>query len=320
MPPQYTDLEPSSDTLIPDAAPPQPTASATNAGPSSVSVLPMRPRYSAPERKILPDLTLENAYKTLQFFQDNPRYLANPYTRNAAESVFGAATKVVGINIQLERLNAKAESARAQSATAGMVGKSLLKLAEGGGEGAKWAAQWYAPGNDGKAKYEDPSNWAQILTGYETNIVKEIAKDNRPVADTLTFADGKTVNVVYGPSGAPTVIKDGKEADDTYMKALQEVAKADLLDARKAVHKATGVDEREQALNGYYSAKRNFDSVFRTSKPATAPATNAPAATTNAPAASSAIPMPSAKTELVPGTRYSTPRGEATWDGEKFVK
>ena len=37
-------------------------------------------------------------------------------------------------------------------------------------------------------------------------------------------------------------------------------------------------------------------------------------------APSSALPMPSVKTELKTGQTYQTPRGVATWDGEKFVQ
>lgn len=117
-------------------------------------------------------LNVAKAQRIIQAFTDDPSWLADPRTSGAANAVFGAASKVIGMNIQLERANAQAEAAKARNSTAGMVGKSLLKLAEGGGEGAKWAAQWYAPGNDGNAKYEDPATWADILRGFENYSVK----------------------------------------------------------------------------------------------------------------------------------------------------
>ncbi len=40
----------------------------------------------------------------------------------------------------------------------------------------------------------------------------------------------------------------------------------------------------------------------------------------NPPAAGNPLPMPSDKTQMVKGKQYSTPRGVATWDGEKFVQ
>lgn len=113
----------------------------------------------------------------------------------------------------------------------------------------------------------------QLITKInQQHLLENAGTIKKPVADTLTFSDGRTVDVVYGPSGAPTVIKDGKAADDAHQKALQDVAKADLLDARKEVHRAKDETSKDNALRAYVSAKRNFDMVFSTSK------TNAPAA------------------------------------------
>jgi hypothetical protein len=54
----------------------------------------------------------------------------------------------------------------------------------------------------------------------------------------------------------------------------------------------------------------------------TAQAAQAPPPTPPAqkPASAAPSPMPKTKSELKSGQRYITPRGEATWDGEKFVK
>lgn len=125
----------------------------------------------------MPELTLQNAQKILQFYQNEPQWLANPRTRHAASSDFAQASKIIGINMQIERLNAQAEAARGKNTTSQRVGQSLLKLAEGGGTGAKWASQWYAQGEDGKPRYENPTNWASILEGYEQHATSKDGVD-----------------------------------------------------------------------------------------------------------------------------------------------
>lgn len=125
-------------------------------------------RTNIPER-----LDVEKAYRIMNRLAANPSWFEHPKTKHMAEAAYITAGKIVSLNLQMERLSANAESARGQNLTANQVGSSLLKLAEGGGEGAKWAAQWYAAGENGKAKYMDPNNWEQILKGYENHSIEK---------------------------------------------------------------------------------------------------------------------------------------------------
>lgn len=122
------------------------------------------------KRRSLPDLTTENAYKTMQFFQENPRYLSNPYTRHAAESVFGAATKIISTSIQLERVNALTEAAQARNGVARDVSRNLLKMQMMGGKPAEVAAEFNALGADGQPLWHDSSTWAEIMRRSSTVI------------------------------------------------------------------------------------------------------------------------------------------------------
>lgn len=49
-------------------------------------------------------LTVDKANKIIRAFTDDPSWLADPRTSHAANSVFAAAAKVVGMNMQMERL------------------------------------------------------------------------------------------------------------------------------------------------------------------------------------------------------------------------
>lgn len=141
-------------------------------------------------------LNVARAQHIINKLTSDPSWLADPRTAQAANGVFAAASKVIGMNVQLERVNAQLEASRARNSMARSVGSSLLKLAEGGGEGAKWAAQWYAADDDGKPLYENPKNWSSILGGYEQHTA---SKDIQPKAMAVTLADGTTVQGVYNP-------------------------------------------------------------------------------------------------------------------------
>lgn len=57
-------------------------------------------------------LSLDKAKKIIKAYTENPSWLADPRTSHAANSVFSAAAKVVGMNIQMERINAQAEATK----------------------------------------------------------------------------------------------------------------------------------------------------------------------------------------------------------------
>lgn len=113
-------------------------------------------------------LDVARAEKIIRAFTKDPSWLADPRTSQAANSVFSAASKVVGMNLQLERLASQAEAAKARNSMEKQVGNSLLKLAESGPDGAKIASKWYGPGDDGKPLYQNPTNWSAILSDYQT--------------------------------------------------------------------------------------------------------------------------------------------------------
>lgn len=87
------------DTTEAENLPPQQSAPS----PSPRFVIPQNEQPSAKQK--LPELNLELAYKTLDFYQRKPQYLANPFTSHAANAHLSQASKIIGMNIQLERLN-----------------------------------------------------------------------------------------------------------------------------------------------------------------------------------------------------------------------
>ena len=67
--------------------------------------------WSAPSSKGQ-TLTVDRAQKIIKAFTDDPSWLADPRTTHAANAVFSSAAKVVGMNMQLERLNNSGEAAK----------------------------------------------------------------------------------------------------------------------------------------------------------------------------------------------------------------
>ncbi len=96
----------------------------------------------------MPELTLSNAQKTIQFFQEEPQWLANPRTAHAANAIFGQASKIVGMGIQLDRVNAQADAARLKLNTDTRLIQHL---------------------NDGVAKLQDLSVLAEIRDEVNSN-------------------------------------------------------------------------------------------------------------------------------------------------------
>lgn len=91
--------------------------------PDDVSATPNAPQSNAPMARIAPKqwanhetsnrtLPLDKAHKIVQFYTDNPSWLADPRTSHAAEAVLGSATKVISLNMQLEKAGAQGEASR----------------------------------------------------------------------------------------------------------------------------------------------------------------------------------------------------------------
>ena len=75
-------------------------------------VLNVSPKSPTESTNKLPVPTLNRAYKTLEFFQLNPQWLADPDTTHAANAILGTSAKMIEMAVQLERVNVQSEAAR----------------------------------------------------------------------------------------------------------------------------------------------------------------------------------------------------------------
>lgn len=283
-----------------------------------------------PKTSTTPDtLNLDKAQKIIKALTDDPSWLADPRTSHAANAVFGAASKVVSMNLQMEKLMSQAEAAKAKNSMTRQVATSLLKMAESGPEGASIASKWYAQGSDGKQLWEDPSNFSSILADYKIHS----AKDIKPKGIEISMPDGSKVQATYNPAtGAfhPVTPESERTAKATtaieqkHIAALEtqytdldkkfNAAKAKFY-SLKGSKNATEEAAAAGAYNALFVERANKADELKAAK---SMITTPPILTSPQPSA--ALPMPSVKTELKTGQRYNTSRGEATWDGEKFVQ
>lgn len=168
------------------------------------------PAYSASTNsKPVETLDVTRAKNIIQKFTDDPSWLADPRTASVANGIFNQASKVLGMHLQMERLQSQSEAALARNSITKEVAKSLLKMAESGPEGAGVAARWYALGDDGKPLYENPANASAIFQDYSKH---SLAKDVQPKPITIEMEDGTKINAIYNPqTGSHHVVKS--EAD-----------------------------------------------------------------------------------------------------------
>lgn len=125
---------------------------------------------AAPSRFKMPAMTLDNAWKIYNWYQQEPQWLANNRTRHAAEADLAHAARIISMNMQMERVGAMAEASKARNSIAREIGTSLLKLSESGRGGAAIAAKWFALDDQGKPLYENPTNATAIFKDYESHI------------------------------------------------------------------------------------------------------------------------------------------------------
>lgn len=145
-------------------------------------------------------------------FVEDPSWLVNPYTSKVATAMAGTAAEVVKLHLDGMRIKAASEAETGGTLTANRVGSSLLKLAEGGDEGADWASQWYALGEGGQPRYKDPANWETILKGYRD---RSVAPGEFP--DTVQMEDGTVLQGLRNPkTGVFKVHKTPKSESDEY--------------------------------------------------------------------------------------------------------
>lgn len=167
---------------------------------SEAEVMVSSPAIQAPTKRKAPELNLDNAYKTLSFYQENPQYLASPLTSHAANAHLAAASKIVGMNLQMERLNSASESARAENFISKKVATSLLKLAETSEDGAGIAAKWYALDENGQPLYKNPANASAIFEDYRLHTTAK-ADAGQVVGEEVTMPDGSTIQIVRNTTG-----------------------------------------------------------------------------------------------------------------------
>ena len=78
------------------------------------------------------NLNLDGAKRTLNFFAEEPEWLANPYTSKVANTAFAAASDIIGKHVQLERLKNDSEAAMTRNSTIGLYNKMYGELLQSG--------------------------------------------------------------------------------------------------------------------------------------------------------------------------------------------
>lgn len=108
---------------------PQTETSSTPSVPVAAPAMTVKPE---PRRRVESQMqqeSLRRAYHTLSFYQRNPQWLADPDTKHAANADLANSSHIIGMNIQLEKLNLDTEGVRVKnSITSGRI-KALDAIA-----------------------------------------------------------------------------------------------------------------------------------------------------------------------------------------------
>lgn len=270
-------------------------------------------------------LDVAKAQKIIKAFTDDPSWLADPRTSHAANSVFAAASKVVGMNMQLERVNALSEASKARNSISSRVGQSLLKLAETGEVGAGIAAKWYALGDDGKPLYENPANASAIFEDYKSHVAgtaKQFshgpiatAYENARAAEEAGNFDEAQIHRDYAAKLAGHSLKTDEQIAEkakaskiatltTDLRSLETKYDSANAEYKKQLklHPGTAEEPESQEASAF-RAKAEYFLRQKNAKQKQIDALTAPTPATNAPATSA--PAPTAKRVRVVG-----PNGE----------
>lgn len=181
--------------------------------------------YSQPQSEgKMPPLNLARAQHILDRFTEDPSWLANPRTSHAANAIFSAASKVVGMGIQMERVT-----------NMGIATKNLNEFTKQKVDALSKVAA-FVPEDDvtGQAELGRLNGMVSTMSTPDFNLqefsagvsrlqsrYQRTAQGKEPVFKTLVDPDtGEKVSVVYGPSGAPTVIHPQQEANAKAAQAI----------------------------------------------------------------------------------------------------
>lgn len=192
----------------------QDTSESTDSSTSGFDSLdPRSPISYEGSQKSLPDLNVKGAFHILNRFSENPKFLANPFTADAANKIFSAASHVIQTHIQLQKLSQDAVAVKTQQHLVGeqiKMGDELARVA--------WdeVAPFYVPNEQGKLGIADLRNSKAIRDKYETLI----AKPRRESANKLPLAKR-----VVGPSGITETYEQPKETADKPYSELGRILK-----------------------------------------------------------------------------------------------
>lgn len=139
-------------------------------------------------------LNVERAQHILNKFTTDPSWLADPRTSRAANSIFSAASKVIGMNIQLERVNNQSQVARSQQL---MLKNQLAMVEEVAKSNPEAVAHFYVPDEQGNMGVTDLKNMPAIAALHKQYVAP---KDIQPKAMSVTLGDGTIVQGVYNPA------------------------------------------------------------------------------------------------------------------------
>jgi hypothetical protein len=141
--------------------------------------LPVAPRASQPTngRVRMPEQNLANSYKILNFYQDNPQWLANPHTMHAANADFSQASKIIGMNLQLERLS---NGSSAQRTRQQLIKQQLTMAEEVAKADPSSVASYFVQGENGVLPIEDINNFPAIAALHKQHVTAKTKPGTTP--------------------------------------------------------------------------------------------------------------------------------------------
>lgn len=256
--------------------------------------------YSEKPRSRIPDMTLENAYHALDYYMRKPQWLANPRTKHAAEAHLAAATKIVGMSVQMEAVNAKVDIANFRLSTDRRLVSDL---------------------NKGVAKLENLEVVSAITREVEENgpsplaismMNSQLRKEAEERAKTATAikTDGQIISGDARHENRMEEIEASKKGRDSNTFEVREydghkfltgsgfkpiplnsltpenkieaqVAMETLRSLRKMTEDATDPTEKKNLIQRQQNVLSTLREITGGGPPSTAPATNAPAASTD---------------------------------------
>lgn len=97
----------------------------------------------------------------------DPTWLADPRTSKAANAVFSSASKVIGMNLQMERLKNSSLAAQTQQRLVSQQTQMLEDIAKTGPDGAAAVGDLFVKDQDGNMPATDPAKFSYVAGLYK---------------------------------------------------------------------------------------------------------------------------------------------------------